>query len=168
MSIKLKPNAINEAAAEYIEKGWAVMPCLPNKKEPHFGLIRRSHLDATRDLGLVEMWAKLDPEMNLGISAIASGLVIIDIDGRNGGILDDRFTDTYTVKTADGYHLYYRHSEGAVYRNGLGEGYDIKHKGYVVAAPSIHPSGVNYQVINDGLVSDLPLEIQEEICRTSW
>jgi hypothetical protein len=35
-------------------------------------------------------------------------------------------------------------------------GIDIKHKGYVVLPPSIHPNGTQYQVINDVTPVDLP------------
>lgn len=156
------------AAELYIQKGWAVMPCLPNKKEPHFGLIRRSHLDATKEIEVVKFWLKMDPQMNLGISAIASGLVIIDIDYRNGGQLDDRFAETFTVKTGDGFHLYYKANPEATYRNGLGDGFDIKYKGYVIAAPSLHPNGAKYEVTNDTNPVALPQEIEDQICRFPW
>ncbi len=106
------------------------------------------NLDATTDLDLVEFWLKMDKNMNIGINAIKSGLVIIDVDFRNGGRLNPEWTPTYTVKTADGYHLYYEDA-GVTYRGSLGEGIDIKHKGYVVAAPSIHPSGATHALLAD-------------------
>lgn len=166
--IKSHTGSILEAAENYIGRGWAVMPCLPGKKEPHFGLIRRSHLDATTDIELVKFWAKMDPNMNLGISAIASGLVIIDIDQRSGGYLDDNWNRTFTVKTADGYHLYYKHNPDRIYRGQLAEGFDIKYKGFVVAAPSIHPTKVSYQVIDDIEAEQLSDERMDLICRPTW
>ena len=167
MSIKTT-EAVLIAAESYIKRGWAVMPCLPNKKEPHFGLIRRSHLDATKDLDVVRFWHKMDPMMNLGISAIGSGLVIIDIDYRNGGSLDERFGETFTVKTGDGFHLYYKANAEATFRNALGDGFDIKYKGYVVAAPSIHPSRTQYEIVCDIDPIALPETIEEQICRFAW
>ena len=166
--LKSHTGSILEAAENYIAKGWAVMPCLPSKKEPHFGLIRRSHLDATKDLDLVKFWLKMDSEMNLGISAIASVLVILDVDYRNGGVLDPQWDRTFTVKTPDGYHLYYSHNDASQYRSGLGDGIDIKYKGYVVAAPSIHPTGAHYQIIDDTDVTALPKMVEEAICRPTW
>ncbi len=163
--LKTQTADVRNAAKSYIDKGWAVLPCLPKAKEPHFGLIKRSHLDATTDLDLVEFWLKMDKNMNIGINAIKSGLVIIDVDFRNGGKLNPEWTPTYTVKTADGYHLYYKDA-GLTYRGSLGEGIDIKYKGYVVAAPSIHPSGATYTVENDLEVAELPTSILEALCRT--
>lgn len=156
-----------KAAEHYIEKGWFVLPCLPKSKEPHFGLIKRAYLDATNDLELVKFWLKLDPNMNLGINAIKSNLVILDVDFRNGGKVDESWDQTFTVKTGDGVHLYYADTKPGQYKSSI-TGVDIKYKGYVVTAPSIHPSGSHYEVTNNINPVALPECIEELICKLSW
>ena len=106
--------------------------------------------------------------MNLGVNAIKSGLIIIDVDCRNGGSIDKDWDETFIVKTGDGWHLYYRDTQPGTYRSSLGAGLDIKYKGYVVTAPSIHPSGSRYEILNNLDVADLPTIIEEQICRISW
>ena len=36
-----------DTALEYAERGWAVLPLLPRKKDPHFDLAQRAYLSAT-------------------------------------------------------------------------------------------------------------------------
>jgi len=36
-----------------------------------------------------------------------------------------------------------------IFKGKLEEGIDIKWKGYVAAAPSIHPNGKNYKIVNN-------------------
>ena len=103
----LKVNNL-DAALEYASKGWHVLPLKAKKKDPHFDLIKKAYLSATTDPELIKFWFDVDPKANLGIAAKQSGLVILDIDFRNGGQLSERFNETYTVKTSDGYHLYYK------------------------------------------------------------
>jgi hypothetical protein len=165
--LKIEAENTLNAAESYIGKGWAVMPCLPKSKEPHFGLIKRAYLDATKDLDLVKFWLNLDPNMNLGVSAIHSNLVILDVDFRNGGKVDDSWDQTFTVKTGDGVHLYYQDTNPGQYRSGI-TGIDVKYKGYVVTAPSIHPSGSHYEVLNDINPIPLPELVSEQICKLSW
>lgn len=153
-----------DAALEYASKGWHVLPLKANKKDPHFDLIKKAYLSATTDPELIKFWYQVDPKANLGIAAKQSGLVILDIDRRNGGELTDLFNDTYTVETADGFHLYYKAPEGIEFRGSF-EGVDIKYKGYVAAAPSVHPSGHIYKVIKDIEVANLSTELLEEISK---
>jgi hypothetical protein len=158
--MKLETNT-REMALEYADRGWAVMPLLPNKKDPHFDLCRRAYLSATTDHKLINFWFNYDASINIGIACSTSGLVVFDIDYRNGGELLKEFEPTYTVKTGDGLHLYYATSPAAVYRGKLADGIDIKYKGYVAAAPSIHPSGARYTVIDDRNPVAVPQEIWE-------
>ena len=158
--MKLETNT-REIALEYADRGWAVMPLLPNKKDPHFDLCRRAYLSATTDHKLINFWFDYDSNINIGIACSTSGLVVFDIDYRNGGELLKEFEPTYTVKTGDGLHLYYATSPAAVYRGKLADGIDIKYKGYVAAAPSIHPSGARYTVIDDRNPVAVPQEIWE-------
>jgi hypothetical protein len=73
----------------------------------------------------------------------ASGLLVVDIDPRNGGAVDTALMPpTATVATGGGgWHLYYRHPGGPVAAALAGHpGVDLKGEGgYVTAPPSIHP-----------------------------
>jgi hypothetical protein len=158
--MKLQNNT-REMALEYAARGWAVMPLLPGKKDPHFDLCQRAYLSATTDEKLINFWFDYDANINIGIACSTSGLVVFDIDYRNGGELLEQFEPTYTVQTGDGLHLYYATSQSNVYRGKLADGIDIKYKGYVAAAPSIHPSGARYTVIDDRAPIAVPKEIWE-------
>ena len=136
-------------ALDYAARGVAVMPLLPKQKEPHFDLIRGAYLGASTDADLINFWFDIEPQANVGIACITSGLVVIDIDYRNGGELMDIMPETYTVQTGDGLHLYYKADKSLNFRASLARGIDIKWKGYVAAAPSIHPNGKRYEVINN-------------------
>lgn len=154
---------LRSTAAAYAGHGWPVLPlhspsdaatgcdcrkdnCPTPAKHP-----RTMHgvLDATTDLDLVARWWSMWPHANIGIATgMVSGLVVIDIDPRNGAMdtlakLADElrtFTRTAQVLTqSGGWHLYYGHPGGKVVSrsNALGPGIDIKGDGgYVVAPPS--------------------------------
>jgi hypothetical protein len=138
-----------KAALEYAQRGWSVMPLKAKKKDPHFDLIKNAYLGATTDEALIEFWFDVDPTANIGIACITSGLVVFDVDFRNGGEILEEFGETYTVATGDGFHYYYQASQSLSFKGSVQTGIDIKHKGYVAAAPSIHPNGKIYTVIND-------------------
>ncbi len=89
------------AAIEYAQRGWAVMPLKAKKKDPHFDLIKNAYLGATTDEALIEFWFDVDPTANIGIACITSGLVVFDVDFRNGGEILEEFGETYTVATGD-------------------------------------------------------------------
>jgi len=149
LSMTIDDGGLLGKSAEYIYKGWKVLPLQPNSKDPHFDLIRRAYLDATDRWEALKFWYKMDPNMNIGIACQPSGLVVFDIDYRNGGEFLDIFPETYTVQTGDGLHLYYTCDANVNFRGTLDQGIDIKWKGYVAAAPSIHPNGKTYTVINN-------------------
>jgi len=152
-----------QTALDYAAKGWAVMPLKSNKKDPHFDLIKNAYLGATTDPELINFWFDVDSKANLGIACITSGLIVLDVDFRNGGQYIDEMLETYTVKTGDGFHYYYKAPSNLNVRGSLEEGIDVKYKGYVVAAPSIHPNGSIYEVVNDIDPIDLPAAILEMI-----
>jgi hypothetical protein len=93
---------------------------------------------------------------NVGILCGIDGLVVIDIDERNGGLtslanLKQAFGElppTLTVTTGSGgKHFYYRCKKNIrSFKPALFPGIDVQASGaYVVAPPSIHASGVSYQ-----------------------
>ena len=125
-------------------------------QEPSHG-----HNDATTDLDTIRHWWEKWPNANIGIPTDGSGLVVIDVDPRNGGDWtlrrleeqDGGLPHTPTVMTGDGRHIWLRHN-GVPVRStthGLGPGVDIKGAGgYVVAPPSRHENGQRYEWITDG------------------
>lgn len=160
------------AALEYASKGWYVLPLMPNKKTPLGKLVPTGHKNATIDADTIHAWWEAYPDANIGVRVgIESGLLIFDIDnknGKNGGLSLTNLQleigalpDTYTeVTPTGGIHLYYKFPP-ELYdkprRNELGRnsGIDVKSRGYVVAAPSVLDDG-NYSVVNNIGVSELP------------
>ncbi|RKR91770.1 bifunctional DNA primase/polymerase-like protein [Micromonospora pisi] len=102
----------------------------------------------------------------------ASGLVVVDIDPRNGGDTAMRNlivagllpATAHVVTGSGGRHLYYQHpgtpipcSQGKP-GMGLGPGIDVKADGgYVVLPPSVHPAtGRRYRWIPGRQVEEMP------------
>jgi hypothetical protein len=90
-----------------------------------------------------------------------SGLLVVDIDPRNGGRIDPTLmTPTATVATGGGgWHLHYAHPGGTTAAKLTGHpGVDLKGDGgYVVAPPSIHPgTGRQYRWVGDRPVNEMP------------
>jgi hypothetical protein len=137
---------MNIVAAEYRARGWRVMPV--NGKTP-----------------IYQGWANDDwvcppfkPGENIGIiTGKASGLVVLDVDPKNGGVsslLDiiEEFgpTGAPQVRTGSGgQHFYYRHPQAykvPCSASRIAPGLDIRGDGgFVVAPPSVHPvTGYKY------------------------
>jgi replicative DNA helicase len=133
----------------YASKGWDVFPCLPGDKKP---AVKWADV-ATKDAGQIIDWWKHQPNANIGIATGArSGLVVIDIDTAHDGEESAKglaLPETVTAHTGGGgRHLLYAHP-GREIRNSaskLAKGIDVRGDGgYIVAPPSLHPSGNHYQ-----------------------
>jgi len=73
-----------EAALIYASWGWHVLPVLPNSKAP---ATEHGVNDATTSPEQIARWWAQNPNFNIGIAAGArSGIVVFDVDPRNGGI----------------------------------------------------------------------------------
>lgn len=136
-----------------IDQGWLVFPCRPREKRPAF---KNSFRDATSSVGRLREYWKRNCEYNYGIATgEGSGIVVLDIDGREG--LDSiksliakygNLPKTIHVITGRGRHIYFKHP-GVTIRNNvgrLGKGIDVRGDGgYVIGVGSIHPSGKRYR-----------------------
>ncbi len=147
-----------QQALEYAARGWAVFPLAPKTKRP---ITEHGLYDATTDPATIRRWWAAWPDANIGIACGASGLVVVDVDAKNGAPGLDTWQgllpqiggqiDTPTVQTpTGGLHFYYAAPPGVDLSQGngkLGPGVDVKgNGGYVVAPPSIHPdTGTAYQ-----------------------
>ena len=157
---------VAKAARDLASRDWPVFPVGPDKKPR----VKWSE-DATTDPEVVEVWERAglwDNDAMIGMK-VPEGIVIIDIDPRNGGtetwaaVLGDRkYRQTRTVKTrSGGTHIYFRTDlTPEQLRPSLGPGIDVKRagKGYVVVPPS-----EGYSFIKGGAPSDVPDWLIEEL-----
>ncbi|WP_245541556.1 bifunctional DNA primase/polymerase [Smaragdicoccus niigatensis] len=124
--------------------------------------------DASADLEVVTTWWTGNPDANIGIRP-PEGVIVLDVDPRNGGNAADlgQLTDTLMAKTGGGgAHIWYHHAGPAVGRVGGCKGIDIKKRGgYVVVPPSIHPSGDRYEWMPgpDTEIAELPAHLVERV-----
>lgn len=136
--------------------------CATPGKHPFARCVPRGSLDATTDPALIRQWWTLHPDCNLGVAAGSiSHLLVIDLDdrpldGRDGShswrrlVAQHGDVDTVEVITGGGgRHLYFRLPENLTVqqsKDAIGLGVEIKSDGgYVVAPPSMHPSGRPYE-----------------------
>ena len=147
---------IAECALELASRGWRIHPIKQDKK----AILNEWQKIATTDETIIREWYEKWPQAGIGIATgAASNLVIIDIDVKDDGEsgllkLEQRFGNlpkTITVKTGGGgRQLYYSYPSDCEIRNKvrlLGiKGVDVRGEGgYVVAPPSLHPSGNRYE-----------------------
>jgi hypothetical protein len=105
--------------------------------------VRHGVKDASSDPERVKQWWRLAPSANIGIRT-GDGLVVVDVDPRNGGLVDPAWPDTLTARTpSGGWHFYYRAEEEIkTSHGGMAQGVDLKAAGgYVVGPPSVRDGG---------------------------
>ncbi len=114
---------------------------------------------ATTNTDIIKEWWTNYPSANVGIATGPSGLLVVDVDPKNGGdetlqslIIENgvKWTYTYTVKTGSGgWHFYFTNTDKLGNSTGkLGNGIDTRGiGGYVIAPPSNHASGGRYAII---------------------
>jgi hypothetical protein len=141
-------------ALAYVRRGWSVIPLLPGEKRPAIPWATYQH---TRpDEAEIRGWFSRWPGADIGIvTGAASSLVVLDVDPRHGA---DRSLEELerargplpptveAITGGGGRHIYFSHPGGVVHNQvGLAPGLDLRGDGgFVVAPPSIHPSGRRY------------------------
>lgn len=174
-----------DAALAYVARGWWVIPlwgmdgercgcgrldCSSPGKHPCAPLAPKGLCNATTDPAVVSAWWDARPGCNVGVvTGQVSGLVVLDIDPRNGGeyALEELEAEidlpaTVTAQTGSGgTHLMFAYPADTQVRsraNALGQGIDLKGSGgYVVVPPSRHASGRQYAWELAGGPEDVPL-----------
>ena len=144
--------SILDWARFYSSLGWSVIPILPQGKKPALNTwIEYQNRRATDE----ELQAWFAPgKNNIGVvTGAISGIFVLDGDGEEGverlERLDQRgLPETIRSFTARGEHRLFQHPGGGVRisnRTGVEPGLDVRGDGgYIVVAPSIHPSGHRY------------------------
>ncbi|PQM45263.1 hypothetical protein C1Y40_04587 [Mycobacterium talmoniae] len=146
------------AALGYARAGLAVFPLRPQSKTPLIGKDAggRGFHDATTDPNQILQWWTATPTANIGIRP-PIGVLVVDVDPRAGGHTQLRrilarygpLPQTWTARTGAGgwHHWFTLGDKTSSIRAQLARGIDLKthDKGYLVAAPSIHPNGTTYR-----------------------
>lgn len=141
-------------ALQYARTGWAVLPIRPGEKTP---LISNWQDRATTEPAMIREWWARMPRAGIAIHCVNSGLVVVDVDPRNGGNATLAKieaaqgplwgTGCLMARTAgSGSHYVFRAPEGMELPHSLGPGLDLLHGNhYFIVAPSIGPSGKAYE-----------------------
>lgn len=158
-------------ALSYAERGWRVFPLVPGDKVPLIGKSEggRGCLDGTDDTAQIRAWWSAQPKAGIGLHCgPGSGVWALDIDAGKPGYerfaaLVERYglPETLEAKTGGGgrHLLFLPPEDGRAIKNRVAakiggvriEGIDVRSEGgYIVVAPSGHPSGGRYEWINEG------------------
>ena len=150
-------SGLHRAARWYAGRGWHVFPLRPGEKTP-LPRSRGCH-DATDDLEEVDAWWTETPNANLGIHPGPSGLVVADVDIKNGALgaeswrelraeAGDAIEDTVMCETpSGGWHAYYQLNGHEIANategnSPLGAGISVRvHGYYTLLPPSRTPDG---------------------------
>jgi hypothetical protein len=156
-------------ALELAACAWEIFPCRPTGPQAKSPLTLHGHHDATMDPDVIKAWWLRWPRAMIG-AAVPDSLLVLDIDPRNGGELEQLIAlvgdlpPTLTVwsgRNDGGQHLYYQRPAGPLTSTRLPQGIDLKVNGYCIVPPSIHPAtGLPYRW-DDRPAASLPPRLQE-------
>lgn len=174
-----------QAALNYASMDWPVLPLRPGEKTP---LTPNGFKDASTDETTIKHWWTKTPNANVGLLVgPESGLLVLDVDNKRGRDGNKSLrelrnkTGFETINTrvettpSSGFHLYYVYPDelrDKPLKAELAEGLELKHNGYIVAAPSVLKDGGTYEDTNHA-VADFPqnwieLCIKEESSQQQW
>lgn len=143
------------AAVLYAGGGWSVIPVEAHGKRPLLAWLEFQQRIASASE--IASWFHKWPDANVGIvTGYVSQIVVVDIDPQHGGTesleamerAQGTLPRTLEVHTGGGgRHLYFAYPPVRLHnRVGIRPGIDLRSDGgYVVAPPSVHPSGERYR-----------------------
>lgn len=123
-----------------------------NSKAPDPRFCPNGSHDATLDLDLIRDWLIEDDRINLAAVMLETSYLVVDVDGPKGAKAAQNLgplPKTFTVKTRNGTHRYYRHCgkvTGSKIK--LASDLDIIASGYVLLPDSDHPDGGKYEALD--------------------
>ncbi len=139
--------ALEKAAHEYLDLGFSVMP-IGDDKRP---IEKWEHLQDQRVThDKITLWWDRYPHANVGIiTGLVSGIFVLDLDKTEAMDFskDKGLPRTPMSITSKGIHVFLDYPSNLLgNRVDKDFGMDIRGEGgYVVAPPSVHPSGVKYE-----------------------
>lgn len=150
----------------YIEAGFLYVPLRKGTKRPHVTWEARDEIPT---LEQAASWLKNWPDSDVAVltGQRSSGLLILDVDPRNGGTREGLPETPYKVRTpSGGWHYWYRYERGedspklprCLCGNADDDccGIDLKHDGGLAAVPPAADGGRTWQGPVPTSVDDLP------------
>ena len=140
-------------ALKYQKLGWWILPLTPGTKQPFARLVPNGVHGASNDIALITKWWTAEPTAGIGVAVKPSGLVVVDIDPRNGGyetmerlegLHGALVSDVTALTGGGGEHRAFNCQLIENLPGKLGPGVDLKADGYICVEPSIHPNGNKY------------------------
>lgn len=153
---------MKEIIYKYLKWGFSIIPIAENSKAPL--VVWSEYQKRLPTETEVKSWWSKHPLANIAvITGKVSNLVVVDFDSDEAvqWARENNLLETLCVETARGLHAYYRYPEKINIQNTIhlnGMKIDIRGDGgYVIAPPSIHPSGKQYRFINENMkIADFP------------
>src|SRR5262245_9095525 len=145
---------LRDAALTYMESGWSVFPLRPREKVPLKGMaVAQFQRVSPADERLIRDWWRVY-EFNVAVATGAiSDLFVWDCDTAAAyhETVERGIPNTRIAQTGKGYHFYFKYPDFPVgNRAKVCTGVDVRGDGgYVVAPPSVHPSGEQYRWLDD-------------------
>lgn len=183
VAVSLSPKG--QQALTYLRRGWHPLPlcythegrcvCGKDHDDSQAGKAPLTYWKARKRVteAQVMRWWTRHPDANVAVLLHLSGLLVVDIDSDEAveEIREKRWPRSLTVKTRKGYHVYFTRPldcpKGRRTQRGESQAIDVLSTGYVVAPPSVSPSGHVYQWLTDPAsepltAPDWPVEILEQ------
>jgi hypothetical protein len=149
-------------ALAYLARGWCVVPAKAASKYPRIKWQEYQNRLPT-EAEVREWWSRWPRAGIALLTGSASGLVVVDVDGRKGASTAGHDLTCLMSKTPDGYHLFYEQPPGAkLARNSTntpspGGPADIRGEGGIVLLPpSRHQDGDRYAWVLQGEPNEIP------------
>ncbi len=163
-------NSTLKYALSYLTRNWSIIPIKPSSKLPLISTWKE-YQDRLPTKKEVTKWWTENPDAGIAlICGEISGVIVVDIDPKNGGEKASITLEGPTLcakSGGGGEHIFYKWRKGLTRAKvGIKPGIDIRSDAsYIILAPSLHQSGKRYEWTNEGEeLMDAPkwLEAEEE------
>ena len=166
-------NEMLQAGLGYLARGWSVMATLQQSKKRMRMWKKWQRRRATPRELRADFAAEVGEPNVAIVCGEVSGLAVLDPDGREAEAFIERLNlpTTLTVQSVRGRHRYFHHTgplDSRSLRLPGGDGIELRADGeYILAPPSVHPSGLVYRFEDpEAPVAELPEAVLDLFPRT--